>query len=108
MLSASPGLKGAAVTDFQDQMDINTELFQNSPNPFTEETTIKYFLNENISSATIYVYDMTGKQLRNYKLQPIGSGEIIINGGDLDSGMYMYSLVADGQLIGTKQMLLTN
>jgi len=111
-VSSSGSLKGAAVIDnslFDESGEIElTSLFQNSPNPFTEETTIKYFINENISSATIYVYDMTGKQLRNYKLQPIGNGEITINGGELDSGMYMYSLVADGQLIGTKQMVLTD
>lgn len=90
------------------QMDNNSNLFQNAPNPFSDITTINYYLGEEVSSATIYIYNMTGKQLRNYKLHPNGSGEIKINGGEFDAGMYMYTMIADGQLIGTKQMVLTD
>jgi hypothetical protein len=83
-------------------------LMQNQPNPFTEETTINYYLPESINSASLYIYDMTGKQLSNYDLHPMGEGAITISGGKLEAGLYMYSLVADGNLIGTKQMMLTD
>ncbi|MCK5137954.1 MAG: tail fiber domain-containing protein [Bacteroidales bacterium] len=69
------------------QMDNNSNLFQNAPNPFSDITTINYYLAEDVSSPTIYIYNMTGKQLRNFKLHPKGSGEIKINRGKFDSGM---------------------
>jgi len=111
LVAASAGsLKGASVessmNEVSDEMKL-TSLFQNHPNPFTQETIVSYYLSEDTRSASLFVYDMTGKQLKNYKLSQNGSGEIVISGGELDAGLYMYSLVADGQLIGTKQMVLT-
>ena len=50
---------------------------------------------------------MAGKQLKSYNLNEFYGGEISIEGGELDAGMYMYSLVTDGIIVGTKQMLLT-
>jgi len=110
--ASSESLKGAVVesssiTEVSDEAEL-TSLFQNHPNPFTEETTISYYLSENTSSATLFIYNMTGKQLRSYDLGHEGSGELSISGGEFDAGIYNYSLVADGQLIGTKQMLLTD
>jgi hypothetical protein len=105
-------LKGAAAKtvspDLQSsEADIST-LHQNAPNPFTEETTISYSLGETVGSATLFIYDMSGKQLRSYILHERGGSQINIIGGEFDAGMYMYSLVADGALIGTKQMILTD
>ena len=110
MSSPSPQYK-AASTDpdpMSNNLDVSSELFQNTPNPFSNMTTIEYHLSEGTSSAIIYVYDMTGKQLRNFELMPNGSGEIIISGGELQAGMYTYAMIADGKLIGSKQMVLTN
>lgn len=113
ILAASNGtlkgaiVEGSSINEKGDEMGL-TSLFQNHPNPFTEETIISYYLSEDTRSATLFVYDMTGKQLKNFKLSQKSSGEIVISGGELDAGLYMYSLVADGQLIGTKQMILTD
>ena len=90
-----------------DPLDISSDLFQNAPNPFSDETTIKYFLGENVNDASIFIYDMTGKQLKAYKLHHIGSGEINIYGGEFQAGMYMYSLISNGHVIGSRQMILT-
>ncbi len=110
-IESSHVLKGAfSPTSSNSEFDIglnNTKLFQNSPNPFTEETIIKYYLEDNVAAATIFIYDMSGKQLRSYKLHHRGSQDITINGGELDAGMYMYTLIANGQVIGSKQMILT-
>lgn len=105
-------LKGAAVTtssaDSQLPDPESATLYQNSPNPFSEETKIKYYLGNGVELATVIIYDMSGKQLKSYELQQRNSGEITINGGELDTGMYMYTLIADGQVIGSKQMILTD
>lgn len=85
-----------------------SDLFQNTPNPFSDETMIKYFLDENVLHALIYIYDLTGKQLKNYRLSDLGNGELRILSGELDPGTYIYTLITDGKVIGSRQMILTN
>lgn len=111
-INTSSNLKGVPATSTSEDLQLpeseSSTLYQNSPNPYTNETTIGYNLNENVGSATLFIYNMTGKQLRSYNIIERGASNITIEGGNLSAGMYMYSLVADGCLIGTKQMLLTD
>ena len=111
-IESGDALKGAAVnTSIADPLSSDagkSTLFQNAPNPFTEETTISYHLSEAAGSATLFIYDMSGKQLRSYDLHDRGESQINILGGELNAGMYMYPLMADGLLVGTKQMILTD
>jgi hypothetical protein len=90
------------------QENTTNALYQNSPNPFSQSTTIEYFLADNIQKAMICIYDMNGRQLKCTPLQLSGYGNITINGREFKAGMYMYSLIADGQLVDTKRMVLTN
>ena len=82
-------------------------LKQNNPNPFTENTVIEYSLPETVQTANIYIYDMNGKQIQQIVLTERGNSSVTINGGELTAGMYLYSLIADGQVIDTKRMILT-
>ena len=82
-------------------------LFQNSPNPFNQATEIKYYLTENVYSASLYLYDMQGLQIRSYNIEKKGEGIISIDGNELEAGIYMYSLIADGKEVDTKKMILT-
>lgn len=106
-IGSSGALKSASVNTTPTAPE-NSVLFQNAPNPFTEETTIKFSLDEGVGTATLFIYDMSGKQLRSYDLYDRGESKITIIGVELDAGMYMYSMVADGLLIGTMQMILTD
>lgn len=90
------------------QGNIENILYQNAPNPFSQSTTIEYFLTESVQSAMICIYDMNGTQLKRIPIHLTGYENITINGSELKAGMYMYSLIADGQVIDTKQMILTN
>jgi len=83
------------------------ELFQNTPNPYTQSTLISYSLPESTGSAFIIIFDMAGTQISKTALTQKGNGNISINGGELAAGMYLYSLVADGKEIDTKRMILT-
>jgi hypothetical protein len=80
-------------------------LFQNNPNPFKERTEIRYSLPETVSSAEIYIFDMSGKLLKKYRADK--SGVTLINGSELSAGLYTYSLIVDGSLVDTKKMILT-
>ena len=82
-------------------------LRQNKPNLFTQSTQIKYFLTENAQTANIYICNMNGKQIKSIELQQKGAGNISIHEGELKPGIYLYTLVVDGQVIDTKQMILT-
>jgi len=98
----------SAIVNSTDPVPETSHLNQNAPNPFTQETSITYSLDESVVAASLFIYDMSGKQLRSYDLYDRGDSQISIIGGELDAGMYIYSLVADGFLVGTKQMLLTD
>lgn len=88
--------------------DTFAKLFQNYPNPYTSITTIKVYLSSTISNAYIYIYDMQGTQIKSYKISNRENTEIEIIGSDLQPGMYMYSLIADGNIFDTKTMILTD
>jgi len=85
----------------------SAELFQNVPNPFNQSTTIKYVLPTIESSAMINIYDLQGKQIKNYNITQPGEGEIEIPGSSLNPGIYIYNLIKDRQVIDSKQMILT-
>ena len=85
----------------------NAFLYQNTPNPFNTSTEIKYFLPEGSTNAYIYVFNLQGGLLLSYPLTVNGFGSVIINGSELNAGMYIYSLVIGGQEAETKRMILT-
>ena len=49
----------------------------------------------------------TISMLRTIKVTERGVAGVTINVSDLNAGMYIYSLVADGREIDTKRMILT-
>ncbi|MFN8206299.1 MAG: tail fiber domain-containing protein [Bacteroidales bacterium] len=83
-------------------------LFQNSPNPFSSNTIIEYTLADNAKTAMICIYDLNGAQLKCILLDITESGQITISANELKAGMYLYSLLVDGNLIDTKRMILTD
>lgn len=82
-------------------------LYQNSPNPFTSATTIEYFIPTDATSANILVFNLTGELMQSYPIHAFGNGQVVISGSTLNAGMYIYSLVVDEQIVGTKRMVLT-
>jgi hypothetical protein len=95
-------------TDIEESTALTIPLLkQNNPNPFTENTVIEYSLPETVQTANIYIYDMNGKQIEQIALTERGESSVTVNGGELSAGMYLYSLIADGQVIDTKRMILT-
>lgn len=85
----------------------NAMLYQNSPNPFNLETKIEYFLPDNTNKATINIYTLNGTPIQNIEINQMGSGFITIKSAELNPGMYLYSLIANGAEVDTKRMILT-
>lgn len=94
-------------TDVTNIDAVVTTLYQNTPNPFTESTLIQCDVAEAVVNADLYIYDMNGKQIDTYPIKERGATSITIEGHSLEAGMYLYALIADGQVIDTKRMILT-
>jgi len=85
---------------------LNASLEQNYPNPFDGQTQIAYTLSE-ASTVTIDIKDITGKQVQLIEQgsQSAGRHTITLTTGNLESGIYFYTLNAGGNR-STKRMIL--
>lgn len=89
--------------------DIDTDIIslsQNKPNPFSDKTTIRLSIPENITKAILCIYDMNGTQIKQIEMSERGQFSQDISSTGLENGMYLYSLIADGKLISTKRMII--
>jgi hypothetical protein len=91
-------------TNISDIPNSDTELFQNNPNPFGEETTICYTLPAGIDRAEIQIYDLSGRCLKQYVAS---QSPVVIKSSELEAGIYFYSLVIAGKTVSTKRMIIT-
>jgi Secretion system C-terminal sorting domain len=81
-------------------------LQQNTPNPFSSTTIIRYALPNGVGNASIAVFDLTGKMMLQYN-NLNGSSQVTINASTLQAGMYVYALLVEGQEVVSKRMILT-
>jgi hypothetical protein len=79
---------------------------QNVPNPFTGSTSIRYVLPKNYKQAKMIITDNTGKTVKQVNISDSSTGAVTVSDATLSPGIYFYSLVVDGKMIATKQMIL--
>jgi hypothetical protein len=79
-------------------------LYQNMPNPFSEETVINFFLPENVTTARMIFYDETGRVIKEEVIENRGNGSVTVNAQNLAAGIYSYSLEVNGKNIQTRKM----
>jgi hypothetical protein len=82
-------------------------LDQNIPNPFSNETVINYTLPQQIKNASLIVYDLSGKQLTSFPLE-LNAKSISITSEKLSAGIYIYSVMADGKIMDSKRMVVSD
>lgn len=102
--------KSATINSVLNESNTTTDaiLYQNSPNPFTQNTSIAFFIPGARVSAFIYIFDMNGGLVSTKEIPETGHASISINGNELDPGMYFYTLIIDNLEIDTKKMILTS
>ena len=86
---------------------LQAALYQNNPNPFTENTTVRCIIPNDITNAVMYIYNMNGNQIDSIVIPERGDVSVIIEGKRLVAGIYLYSLITDGEVIDTKRLILT-
>ena len=108
MKARSTALEDNETTGIGDATSIPAaaSLAQNTPNPFSERTTIRFTLPENVQNSYICIFNMNGKLQKKI---PVNSSmdSIIISSYELSPGMYLYSLIIGGQEIDTKKMIIS-
>ena len=57
--------------------------------------------------ASIIIYNLEGKQLKNIQVNERGTATVKISGSEFKPGMYLYTLIADGKVVDTKRLILT-
>ncbi len=83
------------------------QLFQNNLTPATSSTSIEMYLPEDISRAEIQIINMDGRILKTVSVNERGNTSITIEEGTLNSGVYNYALVVDGNIAQSKRLILT-
>ncbi|MFN8117090.1 MAG: T9SS type A sorting domain-containing protein [Bacteroidia bacterium] len=82
-------------------------LYQNEPNPFSDFTDIKFYV-EGEDEATITVYNALGSVVNQQTIKTTyGENKVTIKAGSLASGTYMYSLKYKNA-VTTKRMMVIN
>lgn len=89
--------------ELKDEQSVILE--SNVPNPFAEQTTISYFLPDNVKKAQMLFYNVQGKLIQSVDLNERGKGNLNVFAQDLSSGIYTYTLVVDGKVFETKKMI---
>jgi len=84
----------------------SAELEQNQPNPFSEATTIHYFIPEKVRQAEIRIATVDGKLIKTVPVQN-GRGQLTLDAYTLQQGTYIYTLILDGKMQETRRMILT-
>ena len=95
-----------SMTNIQNSFLHQNKLYQNTPNPFKEQTIIRFSLADDVQDAAICIFDMTGKTIKKLPVS-LGMESISIGGYELGEGMFLYSLVVNGQEIDTKKMIIS-
>jgi hypothetical protein len=78
---------------------------QNTPNPFSDRSSIRYQLAPGVEQATISIFNLNGGFVRDYVLEG-NAGEITILASEIGKGMFIYSLTQNGQEILSKRMII--
>jgi len=107
MLLADTIMTVVNVEQPKDQSPLSFNLAQNYPNPFNPATKIKYTIPEP-GNVRLIIFDLLGKEvalLEDRYISSAGSYDIIFNGSNLSSGLYLYRLEYNNTAI-TKKMLI--
>jgi len=83
------------------------KLYQNTPNPFSLNTEIRFYVPQSVKKAQLCIYNLQGAQIKQIVVTQRGEGSLWISGSELNAGIYLYALIVDGKEVDVKRMILT-
>jgi hypothetical protein len=97
------------LTSVEDELHTPIEflLYQNFPNPFNPNTTIRFQI-AHYSLVELKIFDLLGREITTLlkEEKPAGIYEVNFNGSSHSSGTYIYRLKTDNKIISKKMILL--
>ncbi|MBK9730323.1 MAG: tail fiber domain-containing protein [Chitinophagaceae bacterium] len=103
--SSNDGVENVNKQSVELKSNHQTYLGQSIPNPNRDQCTIPYYVEESVQHAAIIFIDETGREINRVEIIGRGSGQLTVQSSQLENGVYTYSLIADGNVIGTKKMI---
>lgn len=88
-------------------LEASMQVYQNSPNPFIEETIVHCYVPANKNDVRLCIYDVQGNQRKCIPITNRGTIDVRLAAGELPAGIYLYLLQGDGQVTESKQMIIT-
>jgi len=100
-------IKATGVENSFSSVPSKFDLRQNYPNPFNPATTISYSVLK-ASKVKLEVFDILGRKVATLVNQNQVAGSYIVNfdASKLSSGVYIYTLASQGQVLSKKMMLV--
>ena len=86
---------------------VEAELGQNYPNPVRHQTTIPYRVPRSAAAVQLLFSSVEGRVIRSFSIEERGEGKVVFDSGLVSEGMLFYSLIVDGNRVGTKKMVIT-
>ena len=107
IINTTNGGTYVGISGNENQVPSEFKLFQNYPNPFNISTKFKIQIPK-LSDVRIVINDILGREVRTVLDQKlnVGTYELELNAVDFSSGLYFYSMFADGKLVDIKKMIL--
>lgn len=87
--------------------DNTAVLYQNTPNPFSESCFVRCSIPQNVKDALFCIYDYNGRQIQSRRISERGQVQVVVDGNNLEPGIYLYSLIVDTEIVDTKRMVKT-
>jgi hypothetical protein len=83
------------------------ELHQNYPNPFNPSTNLSFRINKT-GPVQLFVYNTLGQRVAELvnEVRQTGNHTVTFDAGKLSSGIYMYKMYAEGQILTRKMVLI--
>jgi trimeric autotransporter adhesin len=81
-------------------------LEQNTPNPVSGNTLIRYHLPTNVGAAKLTITNIKGQLIKVLSLTSAASGQLLLNTQMLAAGTYSYNLWVDGKQVDTKRFII--
>ena len=106
MLTGNGASKAGNPASGLDKQD-NAQLFQNVPNPADGMTRIPVYLPQDVANAEIVITAMNGQEVFQQRINKRGNTEVIFNSSSIQSGVYTYTLIIDGQRMDSKRLAVT-